>query len=100
MKKQILIEKYIKPSEIIFRGYGIISEYWFNRNYYLHSFMGQPAENWYYNGKIKSQNFYKKGAWYRERNLPTYIRYDDNEQTIHQGWYKNGVFVNYQLAED
>jgi hypothetical protein len=91
-KKQILIEKYILPSEIDSFG----TEYWHNKYGELHSFLGQPAVV-NYNGisesvsykKIEQQRWYKNGKTHRERGLPAIIYfYDDKISTRY--WFKNG----------
>jgi len=92
MKRQILIEKYVEPSEvIIYVNY--VAEKWLNKNYDLHSFMGQPAYILYDNKKISCQCWYKKGIQHRGMGLPAVIDYNYNEQTIRQFWYKNGEFI-------
>jgi hypothetical protein len=75
--KQILIEKYIEPSEIEILSDGTIIERWLDKNYNKHSFMGQPAEVWYYeDGNVSNQGWFKKGITHRNRNLPDYIYYE------------------------
>lgn len=87
--KSILIEKYIEPSEVTLNGDSVV-ECWFDRNYDLHSFMGQPAVITYINGKIRFRSWYKKGVRHRERNLPAYIDCNSNGQLSYQAWYTNG----------
>jgi hypothetical protein len=65
MKKQILIEKYIEPSEVIININSVI-ENWIDRNYDLHSSMGQPSEIYYFKGKVSYQAWHKKGIYHRE----------------------------------
>jgi hypothetical protein len=90
MKKQILIEKYIEPSEKVTEFNGIIVERWFDKYEYKHSFMGQPAVIVYNeNKKIIEQRWYKKGFCHRDGDLPACIFYF-KEQTSYQEWYKNG----------
>jgi hypothetical protein len=87
--KQILIEKYIEPSEVkVYSNYAY--ERWFDRNYDLHSFMGQPAFIEYRNGKIINKAWFKKGVLHRDGALPAYISYS-NGQIAYQYWYKKGV---------
>jgi hypothetical protein len=86
--KQILIEKYIKPSDVTISG-DYVAERWLNKNYYLHSFLGQPAYIWYKNGKILKKEWRKKGELHRDRNLPSYIYYYKN-LTTSEHWFKNG----------
>jgi hypothetical protein len=82
--KSILIEKYIEPSEVIDKGYGIVVECWLDRNGDYHSFMGHPAYVGYNSdGQINYQEWYKKGVIYRDRNLPAIIYYD-NEKIVSQ----------------
>jgi hypothetical protein len=86
--RQILIEKYIFPSEIKKLGFFVV-EYWFNKYGELHSFMSQPASNWYnYNGKLIYQNWYKKHERHRDGDLPAYINYHYNGIIKRQYWFK------------
>jgi hypothetical protein len=85
--KQILIEKYIEPSEVIIDG-NYIFKRWLDRNYNLHSFMGQPACIFYKNGQIIKKIWCKKGVYHRERDLPAIIEYDSNGQITYQSWFK------------
>jgi hypothetical protein len=89
--KQILIEKYIEPTEIKIDGNSVY-EFWFDRNYDLHSFMSHPAYIEYYNGQIIYQEWYKKGVRHRDGDLPAFIGYDYNGQISYQSWYKKGVY--------
>jgi hypothetical protein len=91
--RQILIEKYIEPSESINRDDGRFTEFWVNQNGDLHNFMGHPSEIRYYNGKIGSQAWHKKGIQHRERGLPAEICYNLNGQIAYKGWFKNGEFI-------
>ena len=86
-KKQILIEKYIEPSETKIGFNGDFSEYWFDRNYYLHSFMGQPAvietkvissgdrriETKSGKVKITIKDWFKKGECFKREGFINYI---------------------------
>jgi antitoxin component YwqK of YwqJK toxin-antitoxin module len=93
MKKQILIEKYIEPSEIKINS-NYTYESWFDRNDDLHSFMGHPASVCYYsNGQIIGKQWYKKGVIHRDGDLPAYIIYYSNGQISYQAWYKNGIRI-------
>jgi hypothetical protein len=81
--RQILIEKYIEPSEIIPEtqsNYEI--KRWLDRNGDLHSFLGQPAVICYNNEGIIIKHWHKKGNRHREKGLPAYI------------WYKNDKMIN------
>jgi hypothetical protein len=90
--RQILIEKYIEPSvikpetELNYK-----TECWFDINGDLHSFMGHPAAIYYENEKLISQDWYKKGEFHRDRDLPAIIEYYEDGQTSYQEWYKKGV---------
>jgi antitoxin component YwqK of YwqJK toxin-antitoxin module len=94
--RQILIEKYIEPSEIkCFKHYiegDITIKRWLDINYNLHSFMGQPAYIRYENGKIEMQEWYKKGVRHRDKNLPSVISYKKGRVST-QSRYKNGEFL-------
>ena len=93
MKKQILIEKYIEPSEVENRSDRTIIKLWLNRNYDLHSFMGHPAVIRYYSsGQIIGQTWFKKDIIHRDGDLPAYIGYDSNGKISCQEWYKKGVY--------
>jgi antitoxin component YwqK of YwqJK toxin-antitoxin module len=86
--KQILIEKYIEPSEIEVDGNWIF-ETWVDRNYDKHSFMGQPAGIYYYCGEIMEQHWKKKGILHRDRDLPAVLYYL-NTEAQRKDWYKKG----------
>jgi len=92
--KQILIEKYIKPSKTNSRTKGsYIVECWLNEYGDLHSFMGHPAEICYYNERISEQYWYKKGELHRDKNLPAeicYQKYNNKIVTTRKEWYKKG----------
>jgi hypothetical protein len=72
--RQILIEKYIEPSERIIDG-NCISELWFDEYGDRHSSMNHPAVIYYNNGKITKQFWYKKGELHRDGVLPAFIEY-------------------------
>jgi hypothetical protein len=88
--KQILIEKYIEPSEIRTTIDGFVIECWFDINYDLHSFMGQPACVFYNNGQIIYKEWYKKDELHRCGNLPTLISYKNGKMKS-QHWHRKGV---------
>jgi antitoxin component YwqK of YwqJK toxin-antitoxin module len=90
--KQVLIEKYIEPSEKEGINSVFVYEFWLNKYGDRHSFMGQPAYIVYDNGKIKRQIWYKKGIVHRDRDLPAYIEYN-NGQIIYKEWYKKGKCI-------
>ena len=94
--KQILIEKYIKPSETQFINVFFV-EMWLNEYGDRHSFMGQPAFVQYYKGQIETQHWDKKGELHRDRGLPAIIYYNNKEQTGAKRWYKNGIETKQQL---
>jgi hypothetical protein len=94
--KQILIEKYIEPSEIITQDTYVI-KLWFNEDGDLHSFMGQPGKSLYFNKKIIKQVWYKKNKIHRDKNLPAVIFYR-KEQVDEKRGYKNGVLIDIKTA--
>jgi antitoxin component YwqK of YwqJK toxin-antitoxin module len=85
-----LIEKYVEPSEIKIQNNGVITERWLDRNYNLHSFMGQPAYIEYYNWRIERQIWYKKGFVHRDRDLPSYVEYNNGKISC-KIWHKKGT---------
>jgi len=87
-----LIEKYIEPSEAKTLPYGGFVELWFDINYELHSFMGQPACIDYIKGQIQYQAWYKKGVRHRDRDLPARI-WHHSCLIADKEWYKNGNFI-------
>jgi hypothetical protein len=89
--RQILIEKYIEPSELE-NFYEYVIKYWFDKYGDKHSFMGQPAEVWFERGIVVNQWWYKKGFRHRDRGMPACIRYN-NEKIYYQEWHKNGEFI-------
>jgi antitoxin component YwqK of YwqJK toxin-antitoxin module len=86
--RQILIEKYINPSEIDIDGIWVY-ETWLDKYGYRNSFMGQPAEVYYYNGKIANKFWLKNGELDRDKDLPTAMWYYDEKMT-RQFWHKKG----------
>ena len=92
--KQILIEKYIEPSETTNIDDSLFIERWLDRNYDLQSFFGQSAVVEYYNGKVRCKSWYKKGVLHREKNLPVKIYYHENQTTWREEWYKNRILIN------
>jgi hypothetical protein len=88
--KQLLIEKYIEPSEVIININSVI-ERWLDRNGELHSFMGQPSVIRYENGQINAHSWHKKDKLHRDNNLPSVIWYNQYEQTIRKDWFKKHV---------
>jgi hypothetical protein len=95
--RQILIEKYIEPSEvIIYVNY--VAEKWLNKNYDLHSFMGQPAYILYNNKKISCQCWYKKGELHRDKDFPAEMGYKNGKET-YKWWYKNGIIIKNNISK-
>jgi antitoxin component YwqK of YwqJK toxin-antitoxin module len=92
MKKQILIEKYIEPSEILEDITGSIVKRWLDKNGDLHSFMGQPAFIYYKDGQIITQEWHKKGVIHRDGDLPAIIEYNNSGKVIEKYYYKKGEF--------
>jgi hypothetical protein len=91
--RQILIEKYIEPSEVEERSIFIVKR-WFNKYDELHSLMGQPAEIWYDSRrKIAGLSWYEKGVKHREGVLPAEIYYNYDGKVIVKYWCKNGMYV-------
>lgn len=97
MKKQILIEKYIEPSEVEVkeieaRG-GVVIKRWFDKYGDRHSFMGHPSVIYYNKDwQVIEQYWHKKNQIHRNRTLPAYIFYE-NGQIISQEFYTNGEFI-------
>jgi hypothetical protein len=91
MKKQILIEKYIEPSEISIDG-NFSSKRWNDKYGDRHSIMGQPAIICYRKNKITLQCWFKKGTKHRDRDLPARIDYVDGQIEV-QSWYKEGTRI-------
>jgi hypothetical protein len=91
IKKSILIEKYIMPSEIKIDKNFIVKR-WFNKYGELHSFLNQPSEVCvcFLEEQIINQNWYKNGELHREKGLPAKIEYRDYE-LLYQEFYENGV---------
>jgi hypothetical protein len=92
--RQVLIEKYIKPSEI--KTHGKYSHYfWYNEYEDRHSILGQPSEIVYCDkSKVIGQFWHKKGLPHRDRGLPSAIYYNLREEKISEYWYKNGEPYN------
>jgi hypothetical protein len=89
--RQILIEKYIEPSETNF-GVFYFVERWLNEDGEVHSLLGQPAENFYDkdNGNLEVQKWYKKGKQHRDKDLPAEIEYNSKGEIIEKYWVKKG----------
>jgi hypothetical protein len=92
--KQILIEKYIEPNEVI-KEYDIIINLWLNEYGDKHSILQHPAEVRFFEGKVIQQRWYKKGIMHRGRDLPAIINFRNGIQEI-WGWYKNGKIIKRQ----
>jgi hypothetical protein len=87
LKKQILIEKYIEPSEITKNGDCWISEFWYNEYEELHSILGHPAIVNYYDGEVAEKAWFENGLLNRDRDLPASIDYVHEKMTC-QYWFK------------
>jgi hypothetical protein len=92
--KQILIEKYIKPSEIFKLDYddGFKIERWFDRYGDLHSFMGHPAEVVFCKFKLSEKRWFKKGILHSDGQFPSIIEYQNKQKETHY-WFKRGVLI-------
>jgi antitoxin component YwqK of YwqJK toxin-antitoxin module len=90
--KQILIEKYIEPSEVKINE-DWVHESWLDKYGDTHSILGQPSLICYNSGKLCYQEWYKKGIEHRNGDLPSFISYDSNGQISCQAWYKNGELI-------
>jgi hypothetical protein len=103
--RQILIEKYVEPSETKINKYGYI-EQWHNDYGELHSFMGHPSLVYFYKGKILAQHWYKKDVKHREKSLPAEIVYDKKGLKELECWVKNDQtlketeYINGEKAEN
>ena len=84
--KQILIEKYIEPSETEVGGV-LVRERWLDKYGDRHSLMGQPSEIWYENGQITEKRWHKKGILHRDKALPAETFYY-NENIFGELWYQ------------
>ena len=89
--RQILIEKYIKPSKIIKKA-GCFFELWVDEFEEVHSFMGQPACVYNNCWEITSKQWLKKGIQHRDKGLPSVIFYEKNIE-VRKMWYKKGEFI-------
>jgi hypothetical protein len=88
-RKNILIEKYIEPSEVVYFG-TFFTEYYYNRLGELHSFLGQPAEVFNYNkSEIRAQRYYKRNKIHRDCDQPAIIEYTSG-RIDRQYWLKEG----------
>jgi hypothetical protein len=90
--RQILIEKYIEPSEVKAYGNNII-ERWFNEDGDSHSFFGHPAEVWYNNNGITWKRWFIKGKSKRKGVLPDEIVYRYYDKKCRWCEYKNGELI-------
>jgi hypothetical protein len=84
--KQILIEKFLEPSEIKILG-DFVREFWIDKYGDLHSFMNHPSYISHKSGKIITKLWHKKGFRHRDRNLPNTITFDYSyHTTITEFW--------------
>jgi hypothetical protein len=88
--RQILIEKYIKPSKITI-DFNSVIECWLDKYDNLHSFLGQPSSVLYVDKKMHQQTWHKKGVINRDKDLPAVLFYKLNKIKEKQ-WWKNGFF--------
>jgi hypothetical protein len=89
--RNIIIEKYIEPSEVMVGG-NDIAELWFNKYGEEHSFLDYPSIIGYSSGQIIFKYWHKKGEIHRDRGLPSVIYYE-NDIITEKAWYKNGEFI-------
>jgi hypothetical protein len=87
--KQLLIEKYIKPSKIVRYGNKHFSEIWKNEYEEMHSIFDHPSEVYYFEEQVTAQYWHKNGKQHRDKNKPAGIIYID-EKVNAIGFYKNG----------
>jgi hypothetical protein len=98
--KQILIEKYIKPSETLcpngnyFFLFTNKIEQWLNDYGKLHNILGQPSEVCYYNGKVVKKEWCKNGKIHRDKGLPAVLFYNNYEEIIEMQCWRDGRFIN------
>jgi hypothetical protein len=90
--RQILIEKYIEPSEkTINESYSI--EYWYNEEGYSHSFLNHPAGILYNESEdVEFQIWCKKGTIHRDKGFPAKIWYWFGKKTREE-WFIKGVYI-------
>jgi hypothetical protein len=122
--RQILIEKYIHPSEIESDKDNII-EYWKNEYGENHNIFDHPSiviydkkmqlieQGWVENGqihrdknpaiigyddnnKIKFKKWFRRDVIYRDGNLPAEIYYEYGK-VKDQYWYKDGIEIKQQI---
>jgi hypothetical protein len=91
-KKQILIEKYLEPSEIKSDG-EYTTKRWFNKYGEFHSFFEQPAVITINNltNKFSQKQWSKNGDLHREGDNPAVIYWDKQGEISHLYFYKNGL---------
>jgi len=87
--KQILIEKYIEPSEIEIISGDIIIQRWLDKYGDKHSFMGHPAVIAFTKVEIHYQYWYKKNLPHRDKHLPASIYYYKGKESS-KFWWENG----------
>jgi antitoxin component YwqK of YwqJK toxin-antitoxin module len=93
-RREILIEKYIEPSEItkfllnVF-DYKMEDEKWRNEDGELDSVLGHPSIVRYnLFGEVTEKVWHKKGKLHRERDKPAIIIYQ-KKKTMRKHWLKN-----------
>jgi hypothetical protein len=101
-KKQILIEKYLIPSEFIelkridncYYGVDCFVKRWRNKYGELHSTFDHPAEMYYsLEGRIFKQEWYKNDLLHRDNKKPAIIYYNPNNKETSLFWYEDGEYL-------
>ena len=83
------------------KEYETRSEYWNEReSFTLHSHSGKPAYVEYYNdGSICCEVWFKEGRHHREGDKPTIIWYNIDESICHKVWHKEGKEITEEEAK-
>jgi antitoxin component YwqK of YwqJK toxin-antitoxin module len=92
-RKNILIEKYLEPSEIKSDG-EYTTKCWFNKYGEFHSFFGQPSVITINNltNEFWEKQWHKNGKLHREGNKPAVIYWNKQGEISHLYFCKNGLF--------
>lgn len=53
--------------------------------------LGPAAQNYYMNGALQAQFWYRHGQLHRDHDQPAEIAYHDDGSLMHYGWYQNGL---------
>jgi hypothetical protein len=90
-KKHIILEKYIKPYEVL-KNDGFIIEIWKDENREYNNILDHPAVVWssLINGNVISKCWHKNGKIHREGDVPAVITYNFKEKESKRMWYKKG----------